>query len=71
IYGTFSLSPAGTETRVHWVEKGDFGWNPLMGYAARGMSTAQGEAMRSSLETLRTRVGEGIPESEGQENPGD
>lgn len=71
IHGTFSLSPSGTETRVHWVEKGDFGWNPLMGYAARGMSTAQGEAMRSSLETLRTRLGEGIPESEGQENPGD
>jgi hypothetical protein len=57
IHGAFSLSPEEGGTRVHWTERGDFGWNPLMGYAARGMSASQGVAMRSSLETLRTLVG--------------
>lgn len=65
IHGVFSLSPEGGGTRLHWSERGDFGWNPLMGYAARGMAAAQGEAMRSSLEALRTRVGEGASESKG------
>ncbi len=59
IHGVFSLSPEEGGTRLRWTERGDFGWNPLMGYAARGMSAAQGEAMRSSLEVLRTLVGEG------------
>jgi len=52
IHGVISLSPEGSGTRLHWIEKGDFGWNPLMGYAARGISASQGEAMRSKLETL-------------------
>jgi len=64
IQGIFSLRPEGGGTRLHWVERGDFGWNPMMGYAARGMGAAQGEAMRSSLETLRSRLGGGRPLSD-------
>jgi hypothetical protein len=52
IHGVISLSPEGNGTRLQWTERGDFGWNPLMGYAARGISTSQGEAMRWKLETL-------------------
>ncbi len=52
IHGVISLSPEGDGTRLQWTERGDFGWNPLMGYAARGISASQGEAMRWKLETL-------------------
>jgi hypothetical protein len=52
IHGTLFLEPAGGGTRIHWMEEGDFGWNPLMGYAAWGMSQSQGEAMRASLQRL-------------------
>jgi len=56
IQGTISLEPEGDGTRIRWREEGDFGWNPLMGYAARGMSGSQGEAMRASLRRLAEAV---------------
>jgi len=65
IQGVFSLRPEGAGTRLHWQERGDFGWNPLMGYAARGMAASQREAMRSALEALRSRLEEGRSEEEG------
>jgi hypothetical protein len=52
IRGILSLRLEGSGTRLTWEESGDFGWNPLMGYAARGMGGSQGEAMRASLEKL-------------------
>ena len=52
IQGVLSLKPDGSGTRLSWEESGDFGWNPLLGYAARGMGRSQGEAMRASLEKL-------------------
>jgi hypothetical protein len=52
ILGSLLLAPEGSGTRVHWEERGDFGWNPLMGYAARGMSESQGMALEESLRTL-------------------
>jgi hypothetical protein len=52
IQGILSLKPEGGGTRLSWEESGDFGWNPLLGYAARGMGRSQGEAMRASLEKL-------------------
>lgn len=52
IHGTVSLEPEGNVTRIHWEEEGDFGWNPLLGYTARGMAASQGEAMRASLQRL-------------------
>lgn len=61
IHGVLSLNPEGAGTRLHWVEQGDFGWNPLMGYAARGMAESQGEAMRTNVETLRALLEERSP----------
>lgn len=52
IRGRIELSDSGGRTRLEWREDGDFGWNPLMGYAARGMADSQSEAMRASLRTL-------------------
>jgi hypothetical protein len=52
IEGKFALAPEGSGTRIEWEEAGDSGRNPLMGYAARGMSSSQGEAMRISLGRL-------------------
>ncbi len=73
IHGTLSLEPEGNGTRVRWVEEGDFGWNPLMGYAARGMSDSQGEAMRASLQRLAEAVEAGpagSPPDEGVRDEG-
>jgi hypothetical protein len=53
IHGVLELAGNGGRSLLRWEEKGDFGWNPLMGYAARGMGSSQEEAMRSSLEELR------------------
>lgn len=52
IRGVLALAPEGAGTRLRWVEEGDFGWNPLMGFAAREMASSQGEAMRASLARL-------------------
>lgn len=60
IHGTLRLESVAGGTRVTWVEEGDFGWNPLMGFVARSMSEDQGEEMRRSLERLE-RVVEGRP----------
>lgn len=68
ILGRLNLEPYGNGTTLRWNEKGDFGWNPLMGYAARGMGESQGEAMRSSLTTLEELVSGG-PLSEGPPLP--
>jgi len=56
IRGILELMPEGTGSRLRWTEQGDFGWNPLMGYAARGMAGSQGEAMRASLDSLAARI---------------
>lgn len=52
IRGVLELAPEGTGSRLRWTERGDFGWNPLMGYAARGMDETQAEAMRAGLDRL-------------------
>jgi uncharacterized protein YndB with AHSA1/START domain len=52
ILGVLNLEPAGGGTRICWREEGDFGWNPLMGYAAHGMRDSQGKAMKASLTAL-------------------
>jgi len=56
IRGSLTLIAEGEGSRVRWVENGDFGWNPLMGYAARGMASTQGEAMKSSLLRLAAEL---------------
>ena len=52
ILGHLILAPEGGGTRIHWEERGDFGWNPLLGYAARGMAESQGAALLESLKAL-------------------
>ncbi len=52
VRGILSLTPLATGSRIHWVEEGDFGWSPLMGYAARGMASSQNEAMEAGLGRL-------------------
>jgi uncharacterized protein YndB with AHSA1/START domain len=52
VSGTLELSASPDGSLLRWLEEGDFGWNPLLGYAARGMASSQGEAMRSSIQTL-------------------
>ena len=56
VQGRFLLAPIKEGTRLLWEEEGDFGWNPLMGYTARGMAASQGEAMKASLERLRAAL---------------
>ena len=70
VQGRFSLTPQASGTLLQWEESGDFGWNPLMGYAARGMGSSQAEAMRVSLERLVRLLEEGqAPGSEPDPPP--
>jgi len=59
ISGTLHVQGLGSGSHLVWEEEGDFGWNPLMGYAARGMGRSQSAAMRASLEKLRDLVAQG------------
>lgn len=54
--GTLVLQPDGAGTRVTWRERGDFGWNPLLGYVARTMDRTQGRQMEAALQRLGERV---------------
>lgn len=56
IHGTLVLVPEGSGTRLHWTEAGDFGWNPLLGWAAKNMAASQGDAMNASLDSLLDRL---------------
>jgi len=71
ILGSMTLDSLPHGTRVRWREEGDFGWNPLLGYAARGMQKSQGTAMAESLGTLSRILEEGQeggPESSPRES---
>jgi hypothetical protein len=52
ILGSVRLEADGEGSRMTWEESGDFGRNPLMGYAARGMGASQAEAMEAGLDSL-------------------
>lgn len=67
ILGFIRLSASGGGSRLEWREVGDFGWNPLMGYAARGMTESQIAAMEASLETLRYLLRE--EKGDGESSP--
>lgn len=53
IEGALILEPVPVGTRVVWTERGDFGWNPLLGWTALVMERSQGEAMDQSLARLK------------------
>ncbi|MBM4183921.1 MAG: hypothetical protein FJ207_06795 [Gemmatimonadetes bacterium] len=52
--GSVDVAADGGGSRVTWRERGDLGWNPLMGYWALSMGRAQSEEMGKGLERLRT-----------------
>lgn len=55
VRGSLMLEPAPGGTKVVWREEGDFGRNPLLGFAARRMPATQADAMRAGLLKLRER----------------
>ena len=57
--GMLRLETEGDGTRVTWRERGDFGWNPLLGYLAPSMDRMQGAQMEGALARLARRVAEG------------
>lgn len=62
--GTFELEGVRGFTRVTWRERGDFGANPLMGYAALTMDEVQGAELERGLARLRALVETGaLPDS--------
>jgi len=63
IQGRLTLQPDGEGTRIQWAEEGDFGWNPLLGYAARGMASSQANAMKASLDRLAEVLQASVPPS--------
>jgi uncharacterized protein YndB with AHSA1/START domain len=54
--GVFELREVSGGTEVRWSEEGDFGWNPLMGYAALTVHRVQGIELERGLERLRSAV---------------
>jgi len=64
IYGKLELQRLREGTRVVWNERGDFGWNPLLGYLAGRMDELQGNQLEAALASLRRLVLE--PEEEGE-----
>jgi hypothetical protein len=54
--GFVSLEPRPGGTRILWVEEGDLGGNPLMGYWARSMQRLQGTEMQKGLDRLEQLV---------------
>lgn len=56
--GSLRLEPESGGTRISWVERGDFGRNPLMGYWALAMHRAQGRELEKSLVKLAELVGD-------------
>ena len=55
VSGTFLLTKLQESTLITWIEKGDLGANPLMGYLARGIGKSQTAQMKLGLERLKTK----------------
>ena len=70
--GELRLEAAGGGTRVTWTESGDFGWNPLMGYAALTMDRIQAVELRRGLQRLQALAEDRpVPDSLAIPAPGD
>lgn len=54
--GTIAVEPHSGGSLVTWTERGDLGWNPLLGWTALTMEDSQGRQLRDSLERLKARV---------------
>ena len=51
--GSVDVAADAGGSRVTWRERGDFGWNPLMGYWALFMERAQTDELTKGLDRLR------------------
>jgi len=56
--GTLTLTEEGGGVRLDWVERGNLGRNPLMGYWALSMGRAQSEELVKGLERLARAAAE-------------
>lgn len=62
--GALELKPDAGGTLVTWTESGDFGRNPLMGFAAISMDRVQRTELRRGLTRLRILLeGGAVPDS--------
>jgi Polyketide cyclase / dehydrase and lipid transport len=59
VEGEISLVANQVGSTVTWIESGDFGWNPLMGFMARRLPESQEAQMREGLTRLGEAVGGG------------
>lgn len=64
IEGELRLESMADGTQLRWIERGDFGWNPLLGYLAGRMEAMQGDQLQASLDSLATLVEGGTSESD-------
>jgi hypothetical protein len=67
--GRLLLTPRDGGTLVEWSERGDFGWNPLMGWVARFMDRLQGRELERSLARLEGVVTGSTPPGVTAEAP--
>jgi hypothetical protein len=58
--GSVEVVPEGPGARVRWRERGDFGWNPLMGYWALSMGRAQSDELGKGLDRLGRVAAEAV-----------
>jgi uncharacterized protein YndB with AHSA1/START domain len=63
--GSFRMQPVGGGTQVTWREEGDFGSNPLMGWAARSMRRRHGGELEARLGALAERATRGTAAGAG------
>jgi uncharacterized protein YndB with AHSA1/START domain len=59
--GSFRLEPASGGTLVTWREEGDYGDNPLMGWAALSMRRRHGDELDARLSALAERAARAAP----------
>jgi len=61
VSGIITLRPESEGVRITWLEEGDLGRNPLMGYWALSMSRAQSDELVKGIERLRELALAGLP----------
>jgi hypothetical protein len=60
-FGEFHLEEEGGSVRISWSERGDFGSNPVLAWAALAMRRRHGTALERRLEALEAAAGGGRP----------
>lgn len=58
VRGRIELRPADGGTSIRWIEEGDAGWNPLVGFAALTQSDEQAAQLQETLDRLATHIEE-------------